>query len=574
MKIIKVEIHNYRNLDGVIISFDENCNFIVGENNLGKSNLLSLFNILFSSRAFHLEDFKDPAIAIEINLQFKLADIEIGHFQDLFDADDYSVINIIAKQENTDDNIEFYHKETNTFISSSIVKCINYIHYDSLRSPIAEINFDKGKGVGRFLKNIVSQYVEDNKISDKDFLKKLKIKTLLKAINNKITKIKSFKDFNISAMPDDNIESLLFKMIMLKDGKGESLTKSGYGLQFLIMVILYILEKIQIIKQQRKDRGVFEDEAGGKFISLVLGLDEPEIHLHPYMQRSLIKYLNAVISNQNRDFQQLIKDLFEIDGFVGQIIVATHSPNIILNDYTQIVRFYLEKNLTKVISAKHLKIEEKLHRHLYIHFPFIKEAFFSRCAIFVEGDSEYASFLHFAQKLSIDFDDMGICIIKANGDAIPQLIELATNFGIPSVGIIDKDNGNRKITSPNLYQTRFRDFEEELIQILNSGNEAIIRDIFITYEYSGENKIIKVESLNKYAFHKYKVVTSDFTSNLKLCDIDKTDNVKLKSYYLTWLSKEKSYPLGKLIGEKLPVSCIPAIYKTVIKQAYKLVRSI
>lgn len=46
MKITKLEVLNYRNLDGEKISFEENCNFIVGENNLGKSNLLSIVNIL------------------------------------------------------------------------------------------------------------------------------------------------------------------------------------------------------------------------------------------------------------------------------------------------------------------------------------------------------------------------------------------------------------------------------------------------------------------------------------------------------------------------------------------------
>jgi predicted ATP-dependent endonuclease of OLD family len=36
MKIVKVEIHNYRNLDGVTIDFAEDYNCVVGENNLGK----------------------------------------------------------------------------------------------------------------------------------------------------------------------------------------------------------------------------------------------------------------------------------------------------------------------------------------------------------------------------------------------------------------------------------------------------------------------------------------------------------------------------------------------------------
>jgi recombinational DNA repair ATPase RecF len=52
MQIKKLVINNYRNLDGQKVSFADNCNFIVGENNPGKSNLLSIFQIIFTNRAF------------------------------------------------------------------------------------------------------------------------------------------------------------------------------------------------------------------------------------------------------------------------------------------------------------------------------------------------------------------------------------------------------------------------------------------------------------------------------------------------------------------------------------------
>ena len=47
MRISKLRIENYRNLDGVSISFDEDVNYIVGENNLGKTNALYLLNTFF-----------------------------------------------------------------------------------------------------------------------------------------------------------------------------------------------------------------------------------------------------------------------------------------------------------------------------------------------------------------------------------------------------------------------------------------------------------------------------------------------------------------------------------------------
>ena len=574
MKITQLQIYNYRNLDGVKVTFAEDCNFIVGENNLGKSNLLSLLNIIFTSRACRYEDFKDPSLPIEVQFQVKLSPVELGHFQDLFDVDDYSLINIVARQDNTDDYINFYHAETNTYIQSSIIKCINYIHYDSLRNPVAEINFDKGKGVGRFLRNIISQYLESAGISDAEFLDDTKVTALLAAINQKISKIKSFQDFGIIASSEDDAENLLSKIVVLKDGKGDSLTKAGYGVQFLILVTLSILEKLQTIRNQRGDRGIFEnEEEATKSISLVIGLDEPEIHLHPYMQRSLIKYLNSIINNKNQNFKQLVKELFDIDEFVGQIIVVTHSPNIILNDYKQIIRFYSEKGITKIVSGSEITLNSQLQKHLYLHFPFIKEAFFSRCAIFVEGDSEFGCFPSFGQKLSIEFDDLGICVLQARGEAIHQLIELATKFGIQSVGITDKDDGTKTPSLPNHFETSLRDFEAEIISLIDLGKEDILRKIICGFDSMGIKREMEINALNKRAHRKHGIGSAPFTQKLILENITLTDIENLKAYYLTWFSINKSYPLGLLIGEHIQLSEIPNIYQTVIQEAKKLVEN-
>jgi len=579
MKITKVEIQNYRNLSGLTIHFDESCNFIVGENNIGKSNLLWLLNSIFTSRSFNAEDFKDQNQSIEIGFQLKLDDIEIGNFENYFSQEDQRLINIIARQETVDDNIDYFHKETNSPVPASKVKYINFIHYDSLRNPITEINFDKGRGVGKFLKNILTRYLQDNDLSEMEFVEKGKFESAIGTVNGRISKIKAFKDNNISAYLDDDFISLLSKLIILKDAKGDNLTRSGYGIQFLILVTLSVLEKIQYIKQQRKDKAIFESEVGEKAISLVLGLDEPEIHLHPYMQRSLIKYLKSVINNENEDFKQLIKDLFDIDKFMGQIIVVTHSPNIILDKYSQIIRFHQQKSQLQTKCGSQLdrlNSDKNMQKHLHLHFPFIKEAFFSRCAIFVEGDSEYASFPILGEKIYGDFDDLGICVIQARGESVPILMEIVELFGISSVGITDRNKGNFSPTVPQHYQTTLHDFEEEIISLLLAeGSEKTLREIVKSFDPQGDQNIVMVNALNKHAKKKYNLSSTDYTNDLKLADIPDTDIDNLKAYYLSWFSTKgiKSYPLGKLIGETLTEKQVPTIYKTVFTKARELAKN-
>ena len=568
MKIINISIENYRNLNAVKIDFDSTCNFIVGENNLGKSNILNLLNTMFSRRAFWLDDFSDKALPINIEVGLQLANEEIGHFEDLFDLDDYSKINIVCKQITPDDNIEFYHKETESYISASLMRCLNFIYYDSLRNPIAEINFDKGRGVGRFLTNIVKGYLSNKELKTENLIDSGEMEGLISDLNSKLIKIKAFKDYGVSASVENKIEDLIPKLITLKDVKGDAISKSGYGVQFLLLVTLSILDKLQTITELRGESGIFENEENGeKSISMVLGLDEPEIHLHPYMQRSLIKYLNKVISNKNEDFTKLIKELFNIDKFIGQIIIATHSPSIILNDYKQIIRLVKKDEKIEIVSGSKLVLGEQLNKHLFLHFPFIKEAFFARCAIFVEGDSEFGSFPFFGEKADIDFDDFGITVIQAGGDSVPQLIQIAEKFGIPCIGINDNDGDTSPSGIDNLLKTKERDFEAELMFLIDNGKESTLEAIVFEYDSLKSERELDAKAINKRAYSKYGYLPAAIDFKLKLSGIDKNNIPHLKAFYSTWFSINKSQPLGRLIGLTLKHEEIPQVYKDLITTA-------
>lgn len=133
MRIKDISVENYRNLNSATITFDESCNFIVGENNLGKSNILNLLNIIFTRRGFVYDDFNDANLPITVNIRIKLTNDEIGHFEDLFDIDDYTYINIICKQVSPDDNMEFYHLAY--IIHSGFISGYQNRYGDNLKPP-------------------------------------------------------------------------------------------------------------------------------------------------------------------------------------------------------------------------------------------------------------------------------------------------------------------------------------------------------------------------------------------------------------------------------------------------------
>lgn len=66
MRIECVKVHNYRNIDGITVCFNPESNYIIGENNLGKSNFLALLSTVCNGRSFDDKDYADSEQPIEV----------------------------------------------------------------------------------------------------------------------------------------------------------------------------------------------------------------------------------------------------------------------------------------------------------------------------------------------------------------------------------------------------------------------------------------------------------------------------------------------------------------------------
>ena len=574
MRLKAIEINNYRNLDGIKLIFHPVINFLVGETNLGKSNFLALLNTIFNGTSFNETDFSNPKKPIEISFKLSLDNIEIGLFEDLFDPGESESINIIAKQEIIDDNVQFLHGESGTYIPASSVKCLNYIYYDSLRNPSRELTFDKRKGVGRFLNHIFNKYLQREGIEDIDFIDLESLNKLLKFINENLSKIKFFNEFSIFANLEEDTQNLLARIVTLKDEKNFNLQNSGYGVQFLSLICLTIFEKLLTKSKYKREKGVFEDDDENKYIPLLLGLDEPEIHLHPYMQRSLIRYLMSIIANEDSDFVDVIANIFSIDRFLGQIIISTHSPNILLSDYKQIIRFYKDdKNEIVVKNGQEISLGNDIEKHLLKNMPYIKEAFFSKCVILVEGDTELGAFPIFAQKLDVDLDDHGISVIRAgSADSIPSLMKLLEEFGINTVGLMDSDKYDEQYEDiETLYSTDKQDFEEEIVSIcIQKDRGNLLKDIVKNTDTKGLHRKIDKKKLNSMIY-KYAIDMKDVNMDQ---DFRTDDTDLLYPLFLAWLDINKSIVLGRTIAESLPKKFIPQKFKEVIKTALAISQNV
>ena len=235
MTISYVKVENYRNIDGIEVTFNSECNYIIGENNIGKSNFLSLLTTICSGKGFDEKDFADPEKPIEVEVNIKLLPYEQGFFGDNFSPEDASLLKIRYHQTIRETYPTIVSANSNESIPSKQLRKLNFLKYET--------------------------------------------------------------------------KSVLFEDLLYTNSDGK------------------------------------------KLLPLILSIDEPEVHLHPYLQRSLIGYFKRILCNEDAEFMDLLKTLFNVDGISGQLIIVTHSTDILIGDYRNLIRFYKKQEKTSAISG-------------------------------------------------------------------------------------------------------------------------------------------------------------------------------------------------------------------------------
>ena len=568
MKIIRVSIFNYRNIGGISVDLDKESNYIIGENNIGKSNFLALLENVCNGWGFQEEDFADSEKLIEIQLKVQLLPYEQGFFGDNFSSEDSSIINIKYAQGISDSHPEIICTDTNESIQVKQLKKLHFLKYDTNSVPSKELKLDTQKGAGALVGNIIDRFIENN--ADKsEFLDKSNVDNLITYINSHLSKIKAFCDYDIKAVISPKPTEMLSRLFYLSDDK-RKIDSTGSGVQFMAMASINILCQIMDVYKSKVtpfNEQLYVTEDGKKFLPLILSIDEPEVHLHPFLQRSLIEYYKKILSNRDNDFVDLLKMCFGIDGINGQLIIVTHSTDALMDSYKNIIRFYKSEGVVKTISGSSLQLTDTNEKHLLMRFPEIKEAFYSHCAILIEGETEFGCMYSFAETLGISLNEYGISIINAGGEnSIKPLKRLLAAFGIPSVSIYDKDVKQGVTPDNDEFFTTEMCFEIEIVKNLYSNQRAnLVKQIALDLDSNAEQVELDANFVRK-GFEKCKVDISTYVPK-KLSDVLDTNESEFCAMYSSWFIVKKSVLLGRIVGTSLSADLIPSCYKDAIIRA-------
>jgi putative ATP-dependent endonuclease protein len=572
MYVKHIDIENYRNIGGCSIDFAWPATYIVGENGLGKTNLLQLFNAIFNRSTLREEDFTDLTLELTVTIELVLADNEIGFFNDYADSADPHQITIEGVVEDPESEFKFMHKETGEEISGPLVRRVCYFLLESFNADSRMLDYSKDRGVGRVLTRGLTKYQEDCGLSTLDFFDASRLQGLVTYLDSTLQKLTILSDYGVHAGVDESESGALGSIVTLTDSNNLHFRYASSGVQYIALAVMQILESIMKLPKRRLEQSVFTDVTGNKVLSVILALDEPEVHLHPYMQRTLTKYLEGIVSGSDDQFNSLLKEYFDIDSIKAQLIVVTHSPSIVPQDYKKIVRFSFDKQSgLSVKVGTQMQVQSREEKRLVALFDTVKEALFARSVIVVEGESEQMSLPGFAEKLGFDLDAKGIVVVNSHGiNSAPGVCKLLREFGLPVYSIVDRDKKKANV-SGNDRTTNEQDFEAEVIDaVFNSSCQDLFIKVLEQCESYGRNKLLQANQLENSAtkylsnqFASYKFVDMDFTGSR--FDGKFADEPLTRMMMYSWMSNQKGVLFGRLLGQLLPVNAIPQCYSSLIK---------
>ncbi len=222
----------------------------------------------------------------------------------------------------------------------------------------------------------------------------------------------------------------------------------------------------------------------------VIGIDEPEIFLHPQAQRSFYKIIKDLSESGTQVFYTTHSNQFVDVEFFDEIFVVRKEK-----DQGQIGTNVSQLNvdqLTFDLNTRHPKVTvtSKSIREIYrnICCNSRNEGFFAQKVVLVEGATEEFSLPVYFDALGYNVDRHGISIINAEGKGnLDRLYRIYNEFRIPTYIVTDGDSGKDKDGDS-------KRLTKEILEMLSLTSPVdypptIIGDVFAIFEVDYETTV-------------------------------------------------------------------------------------